>query len=98
MGEDEFEKFFDSITPAGSYDAHDPTHRALRYTQEIAWRAGREHGMREAARIADGVEAEFLRESTLPDLTGTYSKHCGACASGAGSVEVAILAAIEGKK
>ena len=48
---DEFEKFFDSITPAGSYDAHDPTHRALRYTQEIAWRAGREAGMREAAGI-----------------------------------------------
>ena len=52
---DEFEKFFDSITPAGSYDAHDPTHRALRYTQEIAWRAGREAGMREAASLAEEV-------------------------------------------
>lgn len=51
MGEDGFDKFFDSITPDGSYDAHDPTHRALRYTQEIAWRAGREAGMREAAGI-----------------------------------------------
>lgn len=70
MGEDEFEKFFDSITPAGSYDAHDPTHRALRYTQEIAWRAGREAGMREASVIIrqlqeDCIDPSFWANSIL---------------------------------
>lgn len=83
MGEDEFEKFFDSITPAGSYDAHDPTHRALRYTQEIAWRAGREQGMREAAGIC--------QSHTPKDFTTAGIMTRAKCAE-------AILSAIEGKK
>lgn len=63
----------------------------------LGYKAGYEAGLRRASEIADATEAEFLRESTLPDLTGTYSKHCAACASGAGSVEVAILAEIKGE-
>lgn len=56
-----FEKFFADITPAGSYDENDPTHRALRYTQEIAWKAGEHEGYKagyEAGlrRAADALE------------------------------------------
>ena len=62
--------------------------------REDAFKAGREAGMREAAKIAEKEEEAFMADSGSKDLNDHYA----ACASGAGSAAVAILSAIGGGK
>lgn len=82
--------------PGSALDAelkgHDTRHRE---GYAAGFKAGYESGLRRAAEIADKTEAVFIKESAEPDLTGGYAKHYAACASGAGAVEVAILAEAE---
>ena len=58
------------------------------------YQAGREAGLREASEIANREEDQFINASELTDSMGDQ-RHYSACASGAGSVAVAILSAID---
>ena len=81
--------------PGSALDAelkgHDTRHRE---GYAAGFKAGREAGMREAAKIAEKEEEAFMADSGSKDLNDHYA----ACASGAGSAAVAILSAIGGGK
>ena len=86
---DKFEKWWGLLSKV--------PYRGKEEIARLAFEAGREAGMREASEIANREEDQFINASELTDSMGDQ-RHYSACASGAGSVAVAILSAIGGDK